>query len=103
MPSRTESPSAQLGQLLLRGWTMQAESCAECQVCTVGVHSREQQPKRHSPSRLGFAAGVGAFMISHSNVPALSYFMPKQHVVWRPCTARTVASLQEQFQLLEAI
>ncbi|KAF6250950.1 hypothetical protein COO60DRAFT_706165 [Scenedesmus sp. NREL 46B-D3] len=32
MPGRTESPSAQLGQLLLRGWTMLAEACEDCQL-----------------------------------------------------------------------
>jgi hypothetical protein len=43
MPGRTESPSAQLGQLLLRGWTMLAEACEDCQVCTVVLQWREQQ------------------------------------------------------------
>jgi hypothetical protein len=43
MPGRTESPSAQLGQLLLRGWTMLAEACEDCQVGVLGLQWREQQ------------------------------------------------------------
>jgi uncharacterized Zn finger protein (UPF0148 family) len=43
MPGRTETPSAQLGQLLLRGWTMLAEACEDCQVSDLGLQWREQQ------------------------------------------------------------